>query len=110
MEEATIDTSSIEWAKLEEFPGEADVKVLRKEPARGVKTILVRLKPGTEIVPHSHIGVVQHMIIEGSYKTNGKKFEQGTYRLLPSHTDVNPISSETGVTILMIYDPIEEAE
>jgi hypothetical protein len=50
--------------------------------------------------------VVQHYVVEGEYHTDGRTFEQGSYRLLPKQADVAPITTNAGVTILMIYDPI----
>jgi hypothetical protein len=94
------------WKKLEMFHVTGEVKVLREEQAGGAKTILVRLPPGGEIIPHSHVAAVQHCVVEGQYETQGKVFKAGSYRLLPKRGDVAPISTRTGVTILMIYDPV----
>lgn len=89
-----------------EFPGRGEVKVLREEPHGGAKTMLVRLPPGGRIEPHTHLGVVQHYVVEGEYHTNGRTFETGSYRLLPKNANVAPITTHNGVTILIIYDPV----
>jgi len=52
------------------------------------------------------MGVVQHYIVEGEYHTDNRTFEQGAYRLLPKQADVAPITTATGATILIIYDPV----
>lgn len=106
MQEIECHTPYTGWKKLEEFPGTGEVKILREEKADGARTMLVRLPPGGEIVPHTHMAAVQHCVVEGQYETQGKVFETGSYRLLPKHGDVAPISTRTGVTILMIYDPV----
>jgi quercetin dioxygenase-like cupin family protein len=93
------------WRELKEFPGRGEVKLLREEPQCGAKTMLVRLPPGGRIEPHTHLGVVQHYVVEGEYHTNGRTFETGSYRLLPKNADVAPITTHNGVTILIIYDP-----
>ena len=95
------------WRKLDEFPGEGEVKVLREESNRGAKTMVVRLPAGGKIQPHNHLGVVQHYVIDGQYETQGKTFETGCYRLFPKNAEVTPISTKHGVTIMMIYDPVE---
>ena len=106
MEEVIHHTAYMGWGELPGFPGRADRKILREEPSTEAKTMLVRLPPGGEIVPHGHRGVVQHYVLEGQYKSNGKLFGPGSYRMMPEHYDVQTISTESGVTILMIYDPV----
>jgi hypothetical protein len=61
-----------------------------------------------EDLPHTHLAAVQHYVLEGEYESEGKTFAAETYRLLPKNFDVAPISTEGGVTILMIYDPREK--
>lgn len=105
MVELTLYTPEMTWETLSFFPGSAEVKILRTEQG-GARTLLLRLPPGGEISPHSHLGVVQHYVLEGEYETEGETFGAGTYRLLPKHADVATISTETGAVILMIYDPV----
>jgi hypothetical protein len=45
-------------------------------------------------------------VFEGQYHTNGKVFGPGSYRLMPAQHDVFPMTTESGVTILMMYDPV----
>lgn len=101
-----IHTRDLSWQALRSFPGAAEVKMLRDEPSGGARTTLVRVPPGGQIVPHSHIGSVQHYVLEGDYETGGRTFGPGTYRFLPKDANVGPIATTGGVTILMIYDPI----
>ena len=108
MEEVKRDTSQMQWEPLRRFPGTAEEKELREEPKRGAMTMLVRLPAGGHLAPHSHAGVVQHYILEGEYESNGETFAAGMYRLLPEHANVAPISSERGVTLLIIYDPVSK--
>jgi len=108
MEEVIRNTSQMQWEPLRSFPGTSEVKDLREERKRGAKTMLVRLPAGGHVAPHTHAGVVQHYVLEGEYKSKGQTFTAGTYRLLPEHADVPPISSERGVTLLIIYDPVSE--
>lgn len=104
--ETIYHTQNMEWTKLSEFPGLADGKVLREEKQLGAKTLLVRVPAGGKISPHSHRGVVQHYVLEGQYESEGQRFSPGSFRLMPKNADVAPISTEEGVTFLMIYDPI----
>ena len=108
MDDVIYRTADMKWEALREFPGRAEVKVLREESLNGAKTLLVRVPSGGEIVPHSHRGVVQHYVVAGHYQTNGQDFGPGSYRLMPAKYDVAPISTEAGVTLLMIYDPVSK--
>ncbi|WP_454062054.1 cupin domain-containing protein [Candidatus Nitrospira salsa] len=105
-EDINHDTQNMNWQELREFPGPAEVKVLREEKDLGAKTMLLRVPPQGKIIPHSHRGVVQHYVLDGHYETEGKSFGPGSFRLMPEHAEVAPITTEKGVTILMIYDAV----
>ncbi len=106
MQEVIHHCAYMGWGELRDFPGPADVKMLREEPHSGAKTMLVRIPPDGQIIPHCHRGVVQHYVLEGQYETEGKLFGAGSYRLMPEHYDVAPITTKHGVTILMIFDAV----
>ncbi|GJL61036.1 cupin domain-containing protein [Nitrospira sp. T9] len=106
MEEIIHHTDYINWAEIRGFPGPADGKMLRDDPSTGARAMLVRIPPGGEIIPHGHRGIVQHYILQGQYESDGKLFGQGCYRMIPAHIDIPPMTTENGVTILMIYDPV----
>jgi hypothetical protein len=99
-------TPDMNWENLRFFPGRGQVKMLRDEPSGGARTMLVRVPPGGQIMPHSHMASVQHYVLEGDYETEGKTCSAGTYRFLPKDAEVAPISTRSGVTMLMIYDSI----
>ena len=109
MEEIMRDTSQMPWEPLSRFPGKAEVKELRGESMGGGSTMLVRLPAGGHVAPHCHPGVVQLYVLEGEYESQGRTITAGSYRLLPRHAEVAPMSSKTGVTLLIMYDPILEA-
>jgi quercetin dioxygenase-like cupin family protein len=96
------------WQELREFPGKGEVTVLRDEGKGKARTIIVRLPAGGQIIPHSHVGAVQHYVLEGECETQGKILGEGAYRFLPKHADVSAIFTKEGVTILMIYDVASE--
>jgi anti-sigma factor ChrR (cupin superfamily) len=104
--EAILDTRDSQWQALRAFPGSAEVKMLRDDKDGGARTMLVRVAPGGEIRPHSHLAAVQHYILEGSYETQGKVMGAGCYRFLPKEADLAPMTSRDGATILMVYDPV----
>lgn len=106
MEPHAVYIPELEWQDLTEFPGKGQVKMLRDEGSRKAKSMLIRLHAGGEITPHAHTTMVQHYILEGEYESEGRIYGAGTYRLLPGHSNVATISTENGLTMLMIYDPV----
>lgn len=109
MEQVVHDTLEMPWEPLQRFPGTGEEKELRHEPKLGALTMLVRLPAGGRVAPHSHMGVVQHYVLEGAYEHEGRTYGTGAYRLLPAHGDVEPITTRSGVTFLIIYDPLPGA-
>ena len=99
-------TPDLSWKNLHEFPGNAEVQVFHEESRTKEKAIIVRLPAGGHIDPRTHAANVHHYILEGEYKTQGKVLEASTYRLLPKFQDVSPITTQSGVMILMIYEPV----
>jgi hypothetical protein len=106
MEAQTVHTSDMAWKATTRFPGTAEAKALRHEGDRKAKTLLVRLRAGGRVTPHSHISTVQHYVLEGEYEVQGRTFGVGTYLLFHPHADVPEITTRKGATILMIYDPV----
>lgn len=106
MDEVMRHPGELLWETLREFPGKGEVAVLRDEGKGKARTIIVRLPDDGQIVPHSHVGTVQHYVLEGECETEGKPLGKGTYRFLPEHADVSVIFTKEGVSILMIYDAV----
>ncbi len=106
MEAKVINIPETSWQELTDFPGKGEMKVLRDEGGSNARTILVRIHPGGEITPHAHQAAVQHYVLDGEYESEGRIYSAGTYRLLPGHGNVAPISTQTGATVLMVYDPV----
>jgi ChrR Cupin-like domain len=106
MKNAIVHPRDVKWQQLRAFPGTVQVKMLRDEPSGGARTMLVRLPPAGQIIPHTHTAPVQHYVLEGEYETGGETCGVGAYRFLPADADVGPITTKSGVTILMVYDPI----
>ena len=106
MEPKTIHTVELAWEELTGFPGEGQMKLLRDEGGSKARTMMVRIHAGHEISPHAHEAPVQHYVLDGEYESEAKIYGAGAYRLLPKHADVATISTQNGVTILFIYDPV----
>jgi len=93
------------WENADDyFPG-TKRKVLRNE--NGSRTVLLKLPPGFVIPPHSHITTEQHVILEGEYVNDGKKYPKGSYQLISPGEQHGSFESEKGALILIIWDPIK---
>lgn len=106
LETPFVYTPDLAWKEAIDFPGAAEAKILRNEGERKARTMLLRLRAGGRVRPHSHFGTVQHYVLEGECESRGTIYGAGSYRLLPEHADLDEISTQHGVTILMIYDPV----
>jgi len=106
MDAQALQVAEMDWQGISDFPGDAKIKVLRDDGARKARTLLVRLDPGSRTSPHSHIGTVQHYVLEGACESKGESYGAGTYRMFPKHANLPEITTREGVTILMIYDPV----
>ncbi len=91
------------WEVAAEYPEGAMKKVLRDEG--GAKTILLRLPENFYMAPHSHLTTEQHFIIEGTYTSDGKVYQKGTYQIFKAHENHGPFQSEKGALILVVWDP-----
>ena len=69
-------TRGMSWQELTEFPGKAQVKMLRDERPAGptTMTMLVSLPPGGHIDPHAHVAPVQHYILDGECESEGQVY------------------------------------
>ncbi len=96
-----IDPESLPW-KPSQFPG-IEAKVLWSDPASGRSTILFKLAPGAVVPAHTHAGVEQTWVLEGT-------FEDDEGRALPGHFVWRPAenrheaSTPDGALILSMFD------
>ncbi|MFO7935955.1 MAG: cupin domain-containing protein [Bacteroidales bacterium] len=92
------------WTEAKNYPEGTMQKTLRDE--NGVRTILLKLPKGFVMESHSHISTEQHLVLEGSYITDGVKYPAGSYQIIRAHEDHGPFQSLEGAMILVIWDPI----
>jgi quercetin dioxygenase-like cupin family protein len=105
MEATVLYTPDLEGSSEPSFTTDADVVILREETPTGAKSMLVRLRPGGEIVPHVHTGTVQHFVLGGLCECDGKTLTAGTYAMYPPHASIGRISSRDGAELLILLDP-----
>ncbi|MHC4909856.1 MAG: cupin domain-containing protein [Planctomycetota bacterium] len=102
----TVYAPDMAWEPALDFPGTAETKILRDDGPGQARTAFIRLHAGGHVTPHAHLGTVQHYVVEGEYESEGTIYAAGTYRRLPPHANVPEMTTQNGVTVLMIYDPV----
>jgi len=103
MNETCLSLSELAWQEAPGYPAGTQRKILRQEN-RPV-TMLLKLPSGFHIDEHCHTTTEQHFVMEGEYTSEGKTYGPGSYRLIPAEASHGPFTSETGVVVLIIWDP-----
>ena len=78
------------------------IKMLFRDRSRDTVTTLVRLAPGGRLPRHRHPQAEESFIIAGSCSINGETFSAGDYRRAPHGTVDDEVTTDDGVTFLMI--------
>lgn len=105
MEELITNYEEMDWVDAEGYPAGTKIKVLAEHEGR--KTFILKLPTGFDMEPHSHIFNEQHLVLKGSYLSEDVICRKGAYRYIPKHTNHGPFRSESGATILVIYDSLD---
>ena len=77
-------------------------KPLFIDETSGQMTSLVRMKPGTALPPHQHLGVEQFLIIEGDCNVCGERLGPGDYHRALGGSIHETTYTETGTTFLLV--------
>lgn len=94
-----------DWVNATEYPGGTLMKTLRDN--EGGRTILLKLDKGFKLGSHSHVVTEQHLVLKGSYTSDGKTFSTGSFQIYGPHEEHGPFESQEGALILVIWDAIE---
>lgn len=95
-----IDVGGIPWS-ASQFEG-IELKVLYSDPETGMSTILFKMQPGAVVPLHTHMGVEQTFMLEGSLQDDEGCAVKGDYVWRPAghrHIAVSP----EGATFLSIF-------
>lgn len=96
-----------EWVKFEKG---IQIKFLFNDPVNKTVTSLMRLRPGSVIPRHKHIGVEQCYVVEGEMILGNDRYTAGDFFCAMPDTVHDTITSETGGVILLVspehYQPI----
>jgi anti-sigma factor ChrR (cupin superfamily) len=99
-----INYGEMDWEEARSYSPGTLMKVLRRDEKGEPLTILLKLKEGFEMKEHSHMGNEQQFVLEGEYESEGRIYQNGSYRLIPGKTNHGPFKSEKGAVILVVWD------
>ena len=102
MQELYINYDEMEWQDAKGYPPGTKIKVLRKQGES--QTFLLKLPARFDMESHSHIAAEQHIVLDGEYESNGKRYGRGTYRFIPAKANHGPFISNLGATVLVIWE------
>ncbi len=77
-------------------------KTLWTDEQNGKVTALFRMLPGTQLPPHSHLGVEQFFVLEGDCNVNGQELGPGDYHRAAAGSRHESTHTKFGTTFLLI--------
>ena len=93
------------WGNANDYPEGTLIKTLRD--TNGGRTILLKFARGFKMRSHSHVVTEQHLVLRGSYMSDGKTYSAGSYQIYSPHEKHGPFESQEGALIVVIWDPIK---
>jgi anti-sigma factor ChrR (cupin superfamily) len=105
MIEITQNHADLTWEPAAGYPAGTEWKILRRGEDQSPLTVLLKIPPGFEVQGHSHTHVEHHYVLEGTYEAMDHQHGPGTYRMIPAHANHGPFRSESGATVLVIWQP-----
>jgi quercetin dioxygenase-like cupin family protein len=95
-----LDTNSGQWQNMDRFPGTEFLPLA--EPVSEGSIHLLRLKAGTIIPVHTHPCDEYVYVLSGVVETGGTTCSQGTFWIVPAHTQQGSHKAITDVEIITI--------
>ena len=104
MQDVTVEGMAMSWTAADGYPEGTQWKVLRHDAAGNARSFLLKLPAGFKMERHSHVFREHHYILDGEYSSSSKSFRSGTYRMIPTHAEHGPFHSDSGATLLVIWE------
>lgn len=95
-----VQTDDIPW-KQTPFPG-VEMKILMEDKETGLLTTLTRLAPGAELPDHTHVGIEQTWVLEGTLQDHEGAVTAGNYVWRPAGSR-HSASSPDGCVVLGFF-------
>ena len=77
-----VTVDDIPWQETQ-FPG-VEIKVLMEDKATGMMTSLTRLAPGATLPDHTHVGIEQSWVLEGTLEDHEGAVTAGNFVWRPA--------------------------
>ncbi|MCA1620154.1 MAG: cupin domain-containing protein [Acidobacteria bacterium] len=85
-------------------------KLLYADDARGTLTTLVRMRPGSRIRPHRHLGVEQCLVLEGDVRSGATRMTAGDFNCSLPGSVHEELATDGGALLLIVsperYEPV----
>lgn len=102
MKEIYVSTSDIAWQPAEAYPDGAMQKMLHDGSGSTPLSFLLKTPPGWTMEEHSHVHTEIHYVLEGEYRSHGKVYPAGSFRMIPAHTNHGPFTTPGGAVVLVL--------
>jgi len=103
MKEIFINTNEIDWQVAKGYPAGAMKKVLHEGSDIAPRTILLKIEPGWKMEEHSHVYTELHYVLEGELRSGETHYSEGSFRVIPKHTNHGPFVTSKGAVILVTW-------
>lgn len=100
VEPLCVSSHELEWRIFPEATGVA-YQLLRRHPAGGGSTLLLRFAPGADYPAHRHPAGEEYFVLDGSLDDGGRTHRAGDYIYYPPGSVHRP-SSREGCTVLVV--------
>jgi anti-sigma factor ChrR (cupin superfamily) len=77
-----VDVDALPWQKTR-FSG-VEIKVLMQDPETGMMTSLTRLAPGAVLPDHTHVGIEQSFVLQGTLEDSEGAVTAGNFVWRPA--------------------------
>ena len=94
----TLRASDAGWTA---FNDRVEIRILRRDVARGNQTILIRMQPGSAIDTHAHTLEEECFVIDGEIEIGGHCLRRGDMHVAPGGTKHERIRSRAGALLLV---------
>ena len=102
MKEIYARAKDIDREPAEGYPTGTMRKVLHDGSDSAPQAVLLKIEPGWMMDEHSHVHTEIHYVLEGEYESQNRVYPEGTFRVVPAHTDHGPFTTISGGVILVI--------
>lgn len=98
--------SDFQWKGFADVPG-IEYQNLAYNHSKGYLTTLVKMHAGTTLPHHDHVSAEECYVISGDLYAFGRKMGPGDFLHADANTHHEPLYSENGCTVLLVYDPVD---